>query len=84
MTSTVDELGAVDCLVVEFPGSKFNGEIAPKLMELVDSGPNESSTSWCCRRTTTAPSRRSRCLMASGGDRVALAECPRAGGSAGA
>jgi hypothetical protein len=40
MTTTdpnnVDELGPVDYIVVEFPGSKFNGEIAPALHELVD------------------------------------------------
>jgi hypothetical protein len=38
MTSAVDELGPVDWIVVEFPGSKFNGEIAPKLTDLVDRG----------------------------------------------
>ena len=27
----VDELGPVDWIVIEFPGSKFNGEIAPAL-----------------------------------------------------
>ncbi len=32
----LDELGPVDYLVVEFPGSKFNGEIAPTLVDLVD------------------------------------------------
>jgi hypothetical protein len=32
----VDELGPVDWIVVEFPGSKFNGEIAPALAELVE------------------------------------------------
>ena len=31
----VDELGPVDYIVVEFPGSKFNGEIAPALQDLV-------------------------------------------------
>lgn len=31
----VDELGPVDWIVVEFPGSRFNGEIAPALRELV-------------------------------------------------
>lgn len=31
-----DELGPVDYLVIEFPGSKFNGEIAPALLDLVD------------------------------------------------
>ena len=36
MTDTLDELGPVDYLVVEFPGSKFNGEIAPALLDLVD------------------------------------------------
>ena len=34
----VDELGPVDWIVVEFPGSKFNGEIAPALVDLVDRG----------------------------------------------
>jgi uncharacterized protein DUF6325 len=32
----VAELGPVDWIVVEFPGSKFNGEIAPALADLVD------------------------------------------------
>jgi hypothetical protein len=31
-----DELGPVDWLVVEFPGSKFNGQIAPALLDLVE------------------------------------------------
>jgi hypothetical protein len=32
----LDELGPVDWIVVEFPGSKFNGEIAPALADLVE------------------------------------------------
>jgi hypothetical protein len=32
----VDDLGPVDWIVVEFPGSRFNGEIAPALHELVE------------------------------------------------
>ena len=36
--ATLDELGPVDYLVIEFPGSKFNGEIAPTLVDLVDRG----------------------------------------------
>ena len=35
---SVDELGPVDWLVVEFPGSRFRGEIAPALDELVEAG----------------------------------------------
>ena len=35
---SVDELGPVDWLVVEFPGSRFKGEIAPALDELVEAG----------------------------------------------
>lgn len=34
----VDELGPVDWIVVEFPGSRFNGEIAPVLVDLVERG----------------------------------------------
>jgi hypothetical protein len=36
MTVNVDELGPVDWLVVEFPGSKLNGEVAPILKDYVD------------------------------------------------
>jgi hypothetical protein len=32
----VDELGPVDWIVVEFPGSRFNGEIVPALLDLVE------------------------------------------------
>ena len=32
----VDELGPIDWIVIEFPGSRFNGEIAPALADLVD------------------------------------------------
>jgi hypothetical protein len=34
--SEVDELGPVDWIVVEFPGSRFNGKIAPALSDLVE------------------------------------------------
>jgi hypothetical protein len=34
----LDELGPVDWIVVEFPGSRFNGEIAPILEDLVQRG----------------------------------------------
>jgi hypothetical protein len=36
MTKTIDELGPVDYIVIEFPGNKFNGEIAPALGDLID------------------------------------------------
>ena len=36
--NAVDELGPVDWIVVEFPGSRFKGEIAPELADLVDRG----------------------------------------------
>ena len=36
MTETIDELGPVDWIVVEFAGSKFNGQIAPALKDLVE------------------------------------------------
>jgi hypothetical protein len=38
VTVQIDELGPVDWLVVEFPGSRFNGEIAPALDDLVERG----------------------------------------------
>ncbi len=34
----IDELGPVDWIVVEFPGSRFKGEIAPTMVDLVDRG----------------------------------------------
>jgi hypothetical protein len=34
----LDELGPIDWIVVEFAGSRFNGEIAPALTDLVDRG----------------------------------------------
>lgn len=34
----LDELGPVDWIVVEFPGSRFKGEIAPALRDLADRG----------------------------------------------
>ncbi len=37
-TTALDELGPVDYIVVEFPGSKFNGTIAPALDDLVERG----------------------------------------------
>ncbi|MFJ2755972.1 DUF6325 family protein [Nocardioides sp. NPDC087217] len=37
-SESLDELGPVDWIVVEFPGSRFNGKIAPTLMDLVDRG----------------------------------------------
>lgn len=38
MTTTpeIEELGPVDWVVIEFPGSRFNGEIAPALADLVE------------------------------------------------
>jgi hypothetical protein len=36
MSVNIDELGPVDWIVVEFPESKFHGEIAPILKDLVD------------------------------------------------
>jgi hypothetical protein len=37
-TESVDELGPVDWIVVEFPGSRFKGEIIPELEDLVERG----------------------------------------------
>jgi hypothetical protein len=38
MTVNIDELGPVDWIVVEFPGTKLTGEIAPILRDYVDRG----------------------------------------------
>ena len=38
MTEAIDQLGPVDYLVVEFPGSQFKGEILPELAGLVERG----------------------------------------------
>lgn len=38
MSVDIDELGPVDWVVVEFPGTKLTGEIAPILAEYVDRG----------------------------------------------
>jgi hypothetical protein len=38
MTESIDQLGPVDYLVVEFPGSNFNGEILPELVDLAQRG----------------------------------------------
>jgi Family of unknown function (DUF6325) len=38
MAQEIDELGPVDYIVVEFPGSRFSGEIAPALRDLVERG----------------------------------------------
>ena len=35
---SIDELGPVDWIVVEFPGSRFKGEIIPALDDLVERG----------------------------------------------
>ena len=37
-TEVVDELGPVDWIVMEFPGRRFRGEIAPALQDLVAQG----------------------------------------------
>ena len=38
MTVSIDELGPVDWIVVEFPGTKLTGEIAPVIKDYVDRG----------------------------------------------
>ena len=38
MTDTLDLLGPVDWIVVEFPGSRFNGEVAPEIKAAIDAG----------------------------------------------
>lgn len=35
---SIDELGPIDYLVVEFPGSNFTGEIMPEMVDLVQRG----------------------------------------------
>jgi hypothetical protein len=38
MTDDLDEIGPIDYLVVEFPGSRMTGEGLPLLVDLVDQG----------------------------------------------
>ena len=38
MQAGTDELGPVDCLIVAFPGSRFQGEIGPALAQLLEAG----------------------------------------------
>lgn len=38
MTDDLDQMGPVDYLVLEFPGSRMNGEAFPMLVDLVDRG----------------------------------------------
>ena len=38
MTEDIDQLGPIDYLVVEFPGSRMTGEGLPLLVDLVDRG----------------------------------------------
>lgn len=38
MSEDLDEMGPIDYLVVEFPGSKMTGEAFPLLVDLVDRG----------------------------------------------
>ena len=38
VTVNIDELGPVDWIVVEFPGTKMTGEIAPIIQDYVDRG----------------------------------------------
>ena len=42
-----DELGPVDWIVVEFPGSRFNGQIMPALLDLVSVIWSGCLTCWC-------------------------------------
>jgi hypothetical protein len=36
--AVLDHMGPIDYLLVEFPGSQFNGEVLPALVDLVDRG----------------------------------------------
>jgi hypothetical protein len=36
MATVTDELAPVDWVLVEFPGSRFTGELAPAMTDLVD------------------------------------------------
>jgi len=38
MTDDIDEMGPIDYLVIEFPGSRMTGEGLPLLVDLVDRG----------------------------------------------
>lgn len=36
--TSAEELGPIDYVVIEFPGNRFNGELAPELVKLIASG----------------------------------------------
>ncbi|WP_207947647.1 DUF6325 family protein [Occultella glacieicola] len=38
MTETLEEIGPIDYLVLEFPGNQFNGDVLPRLLDLVEGG----------------------------------------------
>jgi len=44
-TNDLEDIGPIDYLVVEFPGSKMTGEGLPLLVDLVDRASSGSSTS---------------------------------------
>ena len=60
MTVSIDELGPVDWIVVEFPGTKLTGEIAPIIKDYVDRGLIKVLDLVFLKRTRTAAWRRSR------------------------
>ena len=55
MADDVDELGPIDYLVVEFPGSRMTGEGLPLLVDLVEKG---SSASWIWSSSRRRPTGR--------------------------
>ena len=38
MAEDLDQMGPIDYLVVEFPGSRMTGEVFPQLVDMVDKG----------------------------------------------
>jgi hypothetical protein len=67
MTADIEEMGPIDYVVVEFPGSRMTGEGLPLLVDLVDRGIIRILDSCASLRlllasqTTTRPPRHSRC-----------------------
>ena len=80
---SLDELGPVDYLVVEFPAgaSNFTGEMAKELLALVDSGTIRVIDILILAKTRTVPWRRWSCPTSASSESSRLLEASAGGAS---